>query len=197
VKRRDCFLHFTLRDWCPREKSAARRLSSEPGEDAQKAWRESRNRSRPAFRASVSATTMGFLPGKQYTRLFFSHSPTNVRQTLPPRSPIVGDRQKAPFAGAAQQKGDAIAKPLCEVKHGYADFLPRAARLPRVTLCFGSRSAARLFFNFHGGFATQGREPRIKICDPALSAADKLKCSQFNQRTQGLPARRRDCRQGR
>ena len=102
-------------------------------------------------------------------------SPMNVRQTLPLRSPIVAGRQKAPIARAAQQKGSAIASPLCEVKHGHANFLPRAARLPRLTVCFGSQSAARLFFNFHGGFATQGREPRIKICYPALSAADKLK----------------------
>ena len=155
-----------------------------------------RNRSRPAFRAPVSATTMGFLPANNTQALLLAIPRRTCARRSLPRSPIVGDRQKAPFAGAAQQKGDAIAKPLCEVKHGYADFLPRAARLPRFTLCFGSRSAVRLFFNFHGGFATQGREPRIKICDPALSAADKLTNKPIDQRTQGLPARRRDCRQG-
>ena len=52
---------------------------------------------------------MGFLPGKQYTRLFFSQSGENVCQTLPLRSPIVAGRQKAPIARAAQQKGSAIA----------------------------------------------------------------------------------------
>ena len=46
--------------------------------------------------------------------------------------------REAPFANAAQQKGDAIAKPLCEVRHGHADFLSHAARLPRFTVCFGS-----------------------------------------------------------
>ena len=87
---------------------------------------------------------------------FVSQSPTNVRQTLPPRPPIVAGRQKAPIADAAHQKGDAIAKSLCEVKHGYADFLPRAARLPGFTVCLGSCSPIRLFVNFHVEFANQG-----------------------------------------
>ena len=90
---------------------------------------------------------------------FFSQSMAHVYQTLSPRPPIVASGQKAPIAVGAQQKGGAVAKPLREVKHGQADFLLRGAQLPRFTVCFSSRSTARLSFDFHSGFATQGREP--------------------------------------
>ena len=114
-----------------------------------------RDPSSPALRAIVTATT-GFLPANQRIVLFLSQSPTKMYQTLSPGPPIVGGLQKAAIADAAQQKGDAIAKPLCDVKHGRADFLPPAARLPRFTVRIGKRSATRLFLIFHVWIRNRG-----------------------------------------